>query len=83
MEYGLAYQSDLVDLDNFTNNFPMDLVGDAIESAVPGVGDVTIGNPSWVSQSLPVGIPEPAGGLNFTHVSCPETLPPELKSTIV
>ena len=72
----LAYQSDLVDLDNFTNNFPMDLVGDAIESAVPGVGDVTIGNPSWVSQSLPVGIPEPAGGLNFTHVSCPETLPP-------
>ena len=40
----LAYQSDLVDLDNFTNNFPMDLVGDAIESAVPGVGDVTIGN---------------------------------------
>ncbi len=72
----LAYQSDLVDLDNFTNNFPMDLVGDAIESAVPGVGDVTIGNPSWVSQSLPVGIPEPAGGLNFTHTSCPETLPP-------
>ena len=72
----LAYQSDLVELDNFTNNFPMDLVGDAIESAVPGVGDVTIGNPSWVSQSLPVGIPEPAGGLNFTHVSCPETLPP-------
>jgi len=72
----LAYQSDLVDLDNFTNNFPMDLVGDAIESAVPGVGDVTIGNPSWVSQSLLVGIPEPAGGLNFTHVSCPESLPP-------
>ena len=72
----LAYQSDLVDLDNFTNNFPMDLVGDAIEGAVPGVGDVTIGSPSWVSQSLPVGIPEPAGGLNFTHVSCPETLPP-------
>ena len=72
----LAYQSDLVDLNNFTNNFPMDLVGDAIESAVPGVGDVTIGNPSWVSQSLQVGIPEPAGGLNFTHVSCPETLPP-------
>ena len=35
----------------------MDLVGDAIESAVPGVGDVTIGNPSWVSQSLLVGIP--------------------------
>ena len=72
----LAYQNDLVNLDNFTDNFPMDLVGDAIENAVPGVGDVTIGNPSWVSQSLPVGIPEPAGGLNFTHVSCPESLPP-------
>ena len=72
----LAYQSDLVELDNFTDNFPMDLVGDAIEDAVPGVGDVTINNPSWVSQSLSVGIPEPEGGLNFTHTSCPETLPP-------
>ena len=72
----------MVDLDNFTNNFPMDLVGDAIESAVPGVGDVTIGNPSSVSQSLPVGIPEPAGGLNFTRFM-PGNIAPELKSTIV
>jgi len=72
----LAYQSDLIELDNFTDNFPMDLVGDAIEDAVPGVGDITIDSPSWVSQSLSVGIPEPEGGLNFTHTSCPETLPP-------
>ena len=72
----LAYQSDLVELDNFTNNFPMDLVGDAIEEAVSSVGDIEINDPSWVSQSTLVGIPEPAGGLNFTHTSCPESLPP-------
>ena len=27
----LAYHNDLVELDNFTDNFPMGLVGDAIE----------------------------------------------------
>ena len=71
----LAYQNDLVELDNFTDNFPMDLIGDAIEDAVPSVGDVSISNPSWVSTSQSLGI-EPVGGLNYTHVSCPEVLPP-------
>ena len=41
----LAYHNDLVELDNFTDNFPMDLVGDAIEDAVPSVGTVTINEP--------------------------------------
>ena len=71
----LAYQNDLVELDNFTDNFPMDLIGDAIEDAVPSVGDVSISTPSWVSNSQSLGI-EPTGGLNYTHASCPETLPP-------
>ena len=72
----LAYQNDLVQLDSFTSNFPMDLIADAIEGAVPGVGDITLSNPSWVSNSANVGIPGPAGGLNYTHPSCPEILPP-------
>ena len=72
----LAYQNDLVDLDDFTNNFPMDTVGDSIEDAVPGVGNIEINSPTWVSQSIAVGIPEPGGGLNYTHNSCPENLPP-------
>ena len=72
----LAYQNDLVELDNFTDNFPMGLVGDSIEDAVPGVGDISINSPYWVSQSVAVGIPEPGGGLNYTHASCPESLPP-------
>jgi len=72
----LAYQNDLVELDNFTDNFPMDLIGNAIEDAVPTVGDVTISNPSWVSNSAQVGIPGASGGLNYTHPSCPESLPP-------
>lgn len=71
----LAYHNDLVELDNFTDNFPMGLVGDAIEDAVPSVGTVTINEPSWVSNSQVLGI-EPVGGLNYTHPSCPETLPP-------
>ncbi len=71
----LAYHNDLVELDNFTDNFPMDLVGDAIEDAVPSVGTVSINDPSWVSNSQFLGI-EPTGGLNYTHPSCPETLPP-------
>jgi len=71
----LAYQNDLVELDNFTDNFPMDLIGDAIEDAVPSVGDITISTPSWVSNSQSLGI-EPLGGLNYTHNSCPESLPP-------
>ena len=53
----------------------MDLIGDAIEDAVPSVGDVTISTPSWVSNSQSLGI-EPLGGLNYTHNSCPESLPP-------
>ena len=72
----LAYQNDLVELESFTDNFPMDNVGDSIENAVPGVGDIDINNPTWVSQSIAIGIPEPGGGLNYTHSGCPESLPP-------
>jgi len=72
----LAYQNDLVELDNFTSNFPMDLVSDAIEGAVSTVGDITLSDASWVSNSNSVGIPGSPGGLNYTHPSCPETLPP-------
>ena len=72
----LAYHNDLIELDDFADNFPMDLVGDAVEGAVPGVGSININSPTWVSNSLVVGIPEPSGGLNHTHSSCPEILPP-------
>ena len=72
----LAYQSDLIELDDFTNNFPMGDVGDSIEDAVPGVGNIEISSPTWVSQSIVLGIPEPSGGLNYTHSDCPESLPP-------
>ena len=50
----LAYHNDLVDLDNFTSNFPMDSVGDAIEESVSGVSDITMSDASWVSNSLSV-----------------------------
>tara|TARA_B110000914_G_scaffold111135_1_gene97316 strand:+ start:26 stop:3049 length:3024 start_codon:yes stop_codon:yes gene_type:complete len=72
----LAYQNDLIELDDFTNNFPMGNIGDSIEDAVPGVGNIEINSPTWVSQSIVLGIPEPSGGLNHTHNDCPESLPP-------
>ena len=72
----LAYQNDLIELEDFTNNFPMGDVGDSIEDAVPGVGNIEISSPTWVSQSIVLGIPEPSGGLNYTHNNCPESLPP-------
>ena len=54
----------------------MDLVSDVIEGAVSTVGDITLSEPSWVSDSNLVGIPGSPGGLNYTHPSCPEILPP-------
>jgi hypothetical protein len=72
----LAYHNDLIELDDFADNFPMDRVGNAVEDAVPGVGSVEINSPTWVSNSIAIGIPEPSGGLNHTHSGCPEMLPP-------
>ena len=72
----LAYHNDLVDLDEFTSNFPMDTVGNAIEDTVSGVGDITMSDANWVSNSVSVGISESPGGLNYSHSDCPETLPP-------
>jgi len=71
----MAYHNDIVDLTSFTDNFPMDMVGDAIESAIPSVGDIVVHDAEWVSNSQLLGMPEPAGGLNYTHSACPESLP--------
>ena len=71
----LAYHNDLVELDNFTDNFPINLVGEAIEEAVPDVDNIEIGNLEWVSNSIVEGMTVEPGGLNYTHASCPEILP--------
>lgn len=71
----LAYHNGLVDLDSFTSNFPMELIGDAIEGAVPSVGSVVMNDMEWVSDSQTIGLPGPGGGLNFSHPDCPESLP--------
>ena len=72
----MAYHNDIIDLTSFTDNFPMDLVGDSIEDAVPSVGEIVVYDAEWVSDSLSIGMPEPSGGLNHTHDTCPESLPP-------
>ena len=72
----LAYHNDLIELDDFSENFPMDNVGDSIKDSTPAEGDIIINSPTWVSKSTVIGIPEPGGGLNYTHTNCPESLPP-------
>ena len=71
----MAYHNGLVELDSFTENFPMDLIGDAVSSAVPGGADINMNQMNWVSDSRLIGI-EPGGGLNYTHEVCSESLPP-------
>ena len=71
----MAYQNGLIELDTFTENFPMDLIGDAVSSAVPSGANITMNQMNWVSDSTLIGI-EPGGGLNYSHQACPETLPP-------
>ena len=71
----------MVELDNFTDNFPMELISDAIEGAVSTVGDISLSEPSWVSNSASIGMSDAPGGLNYTHPSCPEILPPGTKFT--
>ncbi len=72
----LAYHNDLIELDDFSTNFPMDKVSQSIKDSTPAEGDITMNSPTWVSQSAEIGIPEPGGGLNYTHTNCPESLPP-------
>ena len=71
----LGYHNDLIDLDNFTDNFPMELVGESIETSVPGNDPVVMSDPVWVSNSALIGLPWTNGGLNHSHADCPENLP--------
>ena len=70
----LAYQNGLVDLDLFTDSFPIDSIAQNISQKVGSSGQVSMGELSWVSDGASEGLP--AGGLNYSHGSdCTETLP--------
>ena len=73
----LAYENGIAPLDDFTDQFPVDSVGNAFSDSIPGGPDVQMGPLSWVSDSVAEGMDGPAGGLNYSHsVGCSETVTP-------
>jgi hypothetical protein len=73
----LAYENGIAPLDDFTDQFPVESVGDAFSDSIPGGPDIQMGQLSWVSDSVAEGIEGPAGGLNYSHsVGCSETVTP-------
>ena len=62
----LAYHNGLVDLSNFTSQFPVAAIAEGISSTVGGVDTIVMNEMTWVSSTPAVGS-MPSGGLNFSH----------------
>ena len=73
----LAYENGIAPLDDFTDQFPVESIGDAFSDSIPGGPNIQMGQLTWVSDSVADGIEGPAGGLNYSHsVGCTETVTP-------
>ena len=73
----LAYENGIAPLDDFTDQFPVDSIGDAFSDSIPGNQNIEMGQLTWVSDSITDGIEGAAGGLNYTHsTGCSETVTP-------
>lgn len=69
----LAYHNGLVDLTEFTSQFPVDSIADGISSTVGGIEQIEMNEMYWVSDALSDGL-STAGGLNYSHsIGCSET----------
>ena len=70
----LAHHNGLVDLNLFTDAFPVDEIIMGVTDGVPGLDDLTMSELAWVEDTVDEGIEGPAGGLNYTHdAGCTET----------
>ena len=73
----LAYENGIAPLDDFTDQFPVDSIGDAFSDSIPGNQNIEMSQLTWVSDSVAEGIVGAAGGLNYTHsTGCSETVTP-------
>ena len=73
----LAYENGIAPLDDFTDQFPVESIGDAFSDSIPGGPNIQMGQLTWVGDSVADGIEGPAGGLNYSHsVGCSETVTP-------
>lgn len=71
----LAYHNGLVDLSNFTSQFPVDIIAEGVSSTVAGIETIEMSEMSWVSTTNGFGT-MPSGGLNYTHTTgCSELVP--------
>ena len=62
----LAYHNGLVDLTEFTSQFPVESIADGISSTVGGIEQIEMNEMYWVSDALTDGL-STAGGLNYSH----------------
>lgn len=62
----LAYHNGLVDLTNFTSQFPVDEIAEGVSSTVAGIDAITMSEMRWISSRPAIGS-RPAGGLNYSH----------------
>ena len=73
----LAYENGIAPLEDFTDQFPVDTIGEKFSDTIPGNQDIQMSPVTWVSDSIAEGIEGPAGGLNYTHsAGCSETVTP-------
>ena len=63
----LAYHNDIVDLTQFTDQFPVGDIVESLGSTMAGVGDISMSDMQWVSVSDGTGIFDDEGGLNYSH----------------
>ena len=69
----LAYHNGIVDLTQFTNEFPIAEIVEGLGSTVAGVGEISMSDMTWVSETDGTGIFSEPGGLNYTHsIGCTE-----------
>lgn len=65
----LAYHNGIVDLTNFTSQFPVTDIVEGIGDTVAGVGEIEMSDLQWVSSTEAVGAFEQPGGLNYSHTT--------------
>jgi len=65
----LAYHNDLVDLTQFTDQFPVGDIVEGLGNTIAGVGDITMSDLQWVSVADGTGIYDSVGGLNYSHAA--------------
>ena len=69
----LAHHNGLVDLNLFTDAFPVDDIITGVTDGIPGI-DLTMSELAWVGDTVDEGVAGPSGGLNYTHGDgCTET----------